>query len=54
MLNKMQPAADFQLHCRTCGAGFWEMVDLLNHRDRCGQPKPTRRKPKKRARVSRG
>jgi hypothetical protein len=26
----------FRLHCRTCGQGFLEMLELLKHRDRCG------------------
>jgi len=26
---------NYLLHCRTCGAGFFEMQKLLRHRDRC-------------------
>jgi hypothetical protein len=26
---------DYRLHCRTCGAGFYEMQRLLKHRERC-------------------
>lgn len=25
----------FRLRCRTCSQGFFEMLDLLKHRDRC-------------------
>jgi hypothetical protein len=26
---------NYLLHCRTCGAGFFEMEKLLRHRNRC-------------------
>ena len=26
---------NYLLHCRSCGAGFFEMQKLLKHRDRC-------------------
>lgn len=52
----MNTRPDLRLHCRRCGGAFFEMVDLLFHP--CGEPakqtRQPRRKPKKRAGVSRG
>ena len=32
----------YQLRCRLCGAGFFGMLELLKHRDRCQGDAPVR------------
>jgi len=47
------PAPDYRLNCRTCGAGFFGMLEKLQHQEHCGQParpKPKRRKKGRRQR----
>ncbi|MGD0950041.1 MAG: hypothetical protein ABSA52_21770 [Candidatus Binatia bacterium] len=46
------PAPSYLLHCRTCGAGFFGMLEKLAHQERCGQPArpPAKRRKKDRTR----
>jgi len=50
------PAPDYRLNCRTCGAGFFGMLEKLQHQEHCGQlakrPAKPRRKPQNRAGAS--
>jgi len=44
-------APDYRLHCRACGAGFYGMLEKLQHQEHCGQlakrpGKPRRKAPK--------